>query len=422
MDHQYVVFLQEAMLAALGCTEPIALAYAAATGRKYLPADPSKILVRCSGNMIKNAKSVIVPHSGGLKGIAISSILGAIAGNPEKKLEVLTDVQEADIERAKSLEAERICTVEHAKGYTGLYIDTTMEAVGPNGKTHRSRVVIQNHHTSIVRIEQDETLVLDSPAEECVDVECDFSFVKIYEFASNGDITPLLPILHREIEYNEAIAKEGLTNPWGAQIGRSLYERAKKAGDQIGMEIAHAAAGSDARMSGCEMPVVINSGSGNQGMTVSLPIIERARKNGASQEELDRALIFANLIASYIKAHIGCLSAFCGAVSAASAALGGIAFLEKQPKEVVSETISNSLVTTGGMLCDGAKPSCAAKIATALHTAYAAYDQAKEGRSFVYGDGLVGKDLDHTIAAIGQVAREGMQSTDEQILQQMIQQ
>lgn len=414
MGKDYTNFFKSAMIPAFGCTEPIALAYAAAVGRKYIEKEPVSITVKCSGNLIKNARAVVVPNSGGLKGMEISTILGAVAGNPDKKLEVLTDVNKKDIQRADELNQKGICKIQLIPGLVGLYIDCSME----DQEGNQSRVVIQDAHTNIIKIEQNGKTVFEKDQEADDSMNPDFSFDEIYEFAKNCDLAPLQDVLDKMIEYNSRIAEEGLTNPWGAQVGKTLYDQ----GSQEDKEIAHAAAGSDARMSGCEMPVVINSGSGNQGMTLSLPIIERAKNINAPKEDLYRALIFSALIAEYQKQYVGKLSAFCGAASAAASAGGGLAFLEGQPKQVIADTISNALVTMAGLICDGAKPSCAAKIAISLKMAYTAYNQAKEGRSFVAGDGLVGKDIDATIRSIGRVAREGMEKTDIVILDEMMDQ
>lgn len=412
MADQYMDLLKREMLPAFGCTEPIALAYAAAKAKEVLGSEPTEILVRCSGNMIKNARSVVVPNSGGLIGIEISTLLGAIAGNPKKELEVLESVTPQDVEKAKKAWEAGVCQVEHDPEIPGLFIDTRMK----DQEGRSVRVVIHHEHTNITRIEKDGEILLDIDDKEREEQKINFSFYEIYEYAKSVDYSPLQDILDKEIELNTAIAKEGLKNDWGAGVGRTFFDT----GNVENQEIAFAAAGSDARMSGCEMPVVINSGSGNQGLTVSLPIIRRAKNIDAPREDLDRALIFANLLAEYQKSCIGRLSAYCGAVSAAASAAAGIAFLEGASEKIVAETTENALAVTSGMVCDGAKASCAAKIGASLSSAYRAYDQAKRGKSFHPGDGLVGVNVDDTIRAYGKMANQGMHATDEVILDEMM--
>lgn len=412
MTDKYMELLKREMLPAFGCTEPIALAYGAAKAKEVLAAEPVDILVRCSGNMIKNARSVVVPNSGGLIGIEISTLLGAIAGDPSKGLEVLEKVDPEKIEEAKRAWKAGVCRVEHDPEIAGLFIDTRMK----DKDGHTSRVVIHHEHTNITRIEKDGEILLDIDDKKRAEQQIDFSFHEIYEYAKNVDYSPLENILEKEIELNTAIAKEGLQNDWGVNVGQSFYET----GNEENQEIAYAAAGSDARMSGCEMPVVINSGSGNQGLTLSLPIICRAKNINATKDSLYRALIFANLLAEYQKSCIGRLSAYCGSVSAGAAAAAGIAFLEDAPEEVVAHTVENALAVTSGMVCDGAKASCAAKIAVSLSSAYRAYDQAKRGKSFKPGDGLIGINVDDTIRSYGKMANEGMHATDKVILDEMM--
>lgn len=412
MADKYMDLLKNEMLPAFGCTEPIALAYAAAKAKEVLGAEPTEILVRCSGNMIKNARSVVVPNSGGLIGIEISTLLGAIAGNPDKELEVLESVTPEDVEKAKKAWEAGVCQVDHDPEIAGLFIDTRMK--DKDGRS--SRVVIHHEHTNITRIEKDGEILLDVDDKEREEKRINFTFHDIYEYAKSVDYSPLQDILDKEIELNTAIAKEGLKNDWGAGVGRTFFDT----GNVENQEIAFAAAGSDARMSGCEMPVVINSGSGNQGLTVSLPIIRRAKNIDAPKEDLCRALIFANLLAEYQKSCIGRLSAYCGAVSAGASAAAGIAFLEGASEKVIADTTENALAVTSGMVCDGAKASCAAKIAASLSSAYRAYDQAKRGKSFQPGDGLVGVDVDDTIRAYGKMANQGMHTTDEVILNEMM--
>lgn len=410
--HPYFAFLSREMLPAFGCTEPIALAYAACEARSVLDAEPVRILVRCSGNLIKNAKSVLVPNANGRRGIAISAALGAMCLEPERKLQVLEQITPEQRKRAESLVDQGGCRVEHDANREGLYLSLTLW----DTDSHSARVVLSGEHTNIVRKERDGEVLFEKAEQDYAESYPSFSFADIYDFAKEADYTSILPLLDQEIRYNSAIGTEGLTRDWGSGIGKAILRE----GTAMAEEIAYAAAGSDARMSGCKLPVVINSGSGNQGMTVSLPIIRHAKYIHADEDKLYRALLFANLLAAYQKSYIGRLSAYCGAVSAAAASVAGVAFLDDATPEVIAETVVNSLAAVAGVLCDGAKPSCASKIALALRASYAAYEQAKEGRSFHTGDGMVATDVDATIRSIGRVAREGMAETDRVILQEML--
>lgn len=409
----YYEFLRKEMLAAFGCTEPVALALAAAKAKELLEVDPTKIVARCSGNIIKNTKAVIVPNTGGRKGIEIAVVVGAIAGDSSKDLEVLNNIPEDKILEADKLVREGICEVVLVEGIEGLYIDIQMWDKDGNN----SRIVVQNEHNNVIRATKNDVVIEENEEINESETEMDFSFDSIYNFSLNEDYGPIRDLLDMQIEYNLAIAEEGLRNEWGAGIGKSINEVAKSNKD-IG--IAYAAAGSDARMSGCELPVVINSGSGNQGLTVSLPVIKHAELENKTDEMRYRALIFSNLLAAYQKQGIGRLSAYCGVVSAASAALAGIAFLDEVDKEIIEQTIINGLAVTSGMICDGAKPSCAGKIAAAINTAYMGYNQAKTGRSYEEGDGVVRSNVDETIRSIGRIARYGMHDTDIEILNEMI--
>lgn len=410
--HPYLAFLSREMLPAFGCTEPIALAYAACEARAVLAAEPVRLLVRCSGNLIKNAKSVFVPNANGRRGIAISAALGAMCSEPERKLQVLEEITPKQRKRAEMLVDQGACCVQHDAEKEGLYIDLTLW----DAEEHWGRVILSGEHTNIVWKERDGKVLYQKTTQQEASIYPSFTFAEIYSFAKEADYSPIRPLFDQEITYNLAIGTEGLTHDWGCGIGKAILRE----GTAMAVEIAYAVAGSDARMSGCKLPVVINSGSGNQGMTVSLPIIRHAEHVHADEDKRYRSLLFANLLAAYQKAYIGRLSAYCGAVSAAAASVAGIAFMDDAPQEVIAETIINSLATSAGVVCDGAKPSCAAKIALALRTSYIAYEQAKEGRSFSVGDGLVASDVDATIRSIGRVAREGMAETDRVILQEMM--
>lgn len=418
MPIDYYEFLEQEMVPALGCTEPIAIAFAAAKCREVLALPPDQvcaITAQCSGNIIKNAKAVVVPNSGGEKGIESAVLLGMLGGRPEKQLEVLTDIDEADISRAKELKAAGLCQVMLVDGVAGLYIRIFMKA--ENGRS--AAVTLRDGHTRIVRIEKDgQTIWAAQEGEgEAEDETPGFSFDAIYDFAKTCDLSRLEAVLQREIDCNLALAEEGLRGDWGVGLGRFVYDNAKSNKDYA---IAYAAAGSDARMTGCQLPAVTNSGSGNQGLTVSLPVIKYAELEGLGREKMLRGLVFSNLMGEYQKQGIGKLSAYCGAVSAASAAVGAIAFMEDQPREIVQQTIINALATNSGIICDGAKSSCAGKIVSAINMAFMGYNQAKQGRSYRPGDGIVRDTFDETIRSIGRIARYGMSETDVTILREML--
>ena len=417
MFENFVDILEEELRPALGCTEPIAIALAAAKAKEVLGAMPEKLIAHCSGNIIKNVKGVTVPTTGNMKGIETSAILGAVGGDATKELEVLTSVKPEHIERTKALLAEKMCEVTLAKGVENLYIEMTAikgedEAV----------VIISDSHTNVIKIEKNKKVIFEKNAQEAkaqkILDRSNLSVKNIYEFANTVDVELVKPILDRQIKCNMEIAEEGMKNHYGAAVGRTLV---KHYGNDIkNIAKAYAAAGSDARMSGCVLPVVINSGSGNQGMTVSIPVILYARDLHVSQEKLYRALTLANLLAIHQKAGIGKLSAYCGAVSAACAAGAAIAYLHDEPFTVIKNTLVNSLANVSGIVCDGAKPSCAAKIASSLDAAIMGYIMAADGEAFEAGEGLVTTDIDTTIKNIGIMAKEGMRQTDVEILTLMI--
>lgn len=406
--------LLEKMVPAYGCTEPVALALAANRAKDLLGENPRKIHAILSGNIIKNANSVKVPGTEGRKGIEISLAVGAFMGDYRKKLEVISDIDKSKLAYMDELLSKGLVDVSLDHDKVGLYIDISME-----GESSRSEVIISDYHTNIVYESKNNQVVLDKRCEKRVEESIKkLNFDRIYDFAKNGDYSRLVDILNKEIAYNYAIAKEGVENPWGANIGKILLSEAN--GKPIEKYIAYTAAGSDARMAGCEKPVVINSGSGNQGVTVSVPIILYCEDNNCSRDSLYRGLIFANLIALYIKEGIGELSAYCGVVSAGAAAIAGLAFVKNEDKEIIKSTIINALATNSGLLCDGAKESCAAKIASSLKVANMAYIQAKTGNTFKSGDGIVSDDIDKMIERVGNIAQKGMRETDRVILNEMI--
>lgn len=409
----YIEFIKQECIPAFGCTEPIALAYGAALARDLLGEEPKKIIAKVSGNMIKNAKAVKVPGTEGRKGLEISLVCGALLGDASKELEVLSGVDKSQLSLCDEKIKEGMVEIHLAPNKTGLYIDIQLE-----GEENTSRVILDQSHTNVVRKEKNGEVIFEKPAAQVEGHDVELSFEKIYEFAKHGDYREIQNILDMEIEYNYDIALEGLKHPYGSNIGKIILEN--DTGSLSEKLVAYAAAGSDARMAGSEKPVIINSGSGNQGITVSVPIIVYAKEHNCPKEELYRALIFANLIGLYLKEGIGKLSAYCGVVSAASAAVCGIGYLRKEEKEVLKETLSNALAVNSGLICDGAKASCAMKIASSLRNAFLAYDQAKSNNSFLSGDGIVKPDLEQTIRTVGHIARYGMKTTDEVILKEML--
>ena len=411
----YISLLQKEMKPAFGCTEPIALAYAAAKATSVLDEFPNHIHARCSANIIKNVKSVVIPNSGGRKGLAAAAVLGTIVGHPERELEVLESATDEDRKWLSTLLEANFCTVELAEGVDNLYIEITATT-----DEHTAVVRIENAHTNITYVSVDGNVISETINEikEAESSTCPMTFDSIYEFAKAGDISGILPSIKQQVEYNTAISNEGLSNDYGANIGRLLLLDDESPSLETKCK-ARAAAGSDARMSGCPLPVVICSGSGNQGLTVSMPIITTAEELGKTDEELYRALVFANLLTLYVKSGIGKLSAYCGVVSAGIVSVAGIAFLKGDSKDIIEDTLVNGLVSLSGIVCDGAKPSCAGKIAISLDGAFMGYKQARLNKSYQKGDGLVAHSVDDTIKSIGVVA-QGMKETDVVILNEML--
>lgn len=413
---EYLAILKEELVPALGCTEPIAIAYGAAKAREVLGAMPDSIVVRCSGNIIKNVKAVIVPTTGNMKGIETSAVLGAVGGNADKKLEVLVDVTDEDLQKTRELLKKKICHVELLEGVSNLQI-IVEEKKGDD----TALVEIAFSHTNIVRIEKNGEVIFSKAMEASKATGTDRSLLNlkdIYEFAQTVQIDEIKDLIDRQVAYNMNIAKEGLTKNYGANVGSTIL---KYYGDDIRSRArALPAAGSDARMNGCVLPVMINSGSGNQGMTVSLPVVEFADYLFASKEAEYRALVLSNLVAIYQKNELGKLSAYCGAVSAATGAGAGIAYLHGAGFDVITETITNTLANVSGIVCDGAKASCAAKIASSVDAAIMAYYMAADHHSFRAGEGLVKEDAEATIKSFGRMGREGMRSTDVEILKIML--
>ena len=413
---QYLKILHEELIPAMGCTEPIAMAYAAAKAREVLGALPDKIDIVISGNIIKNVKSVIVPNTGGLKGITAAIAAGAVAGNADRQLEVLADVKEDEIPKiAQFMES---CAMTVMKSESDKLLDIDLHVYRGRDNV---RLRITDFHTNIVLIEKNGQVLLKKESTSADGGETDRGVLNvrdIIEFAESVDIEDVRDLLEKQIEYNCAISEEGLHGEYGASVGKTLLETR---GEDVRVRArAQAAAGSDARMSGCEMPVVIVSGSGNQGMTASLPVIVYARDMGASHERLLRALVVSNLITIHQKTPIGRLSAFCGAISAGCGAAAGVAWLTDGTYEAVSATITNTLGMISGTVCDGAKPSCATKIASAVEAGLLGFDLYEKGKGLHGGDGILKDNVEKTIESVGQLAREGMRETDTEILDIML--
>ena len=413
----YINVLKEELIPAMGCTEPIAIAYAGAIAREHLGCLPERVEIEVSGNIIKNVKSVIVPNTGGLRGIEVAAAAGIVAGDAAKELKVISEVStEAVAVIHKFLESTPI-TVNFSDSKKIFDIMITVY-----GNGHSAYVRICEFHTNIVEIREDDKYVLQKD----IAVEDSLGFTdrgfmnvqEIIEFADTARIEDVKDILDLQIECNVNISEEGLAGDYGANIGKVLLKTYGTDDVKIRAK-AKAAAGSDARMNGCEMPVVINSGSGNQGITASIPVIEHAKELGVSDEKRYRALLVSNLITIHLKSGIGRLSAYCGAVSAGCASGAGLAYLYGGGVDEVSHTIVNSLAITSGIICDGAKASCAAKIATAIDAGILGYHMYKEGQQFYGGDGIVSKGVENTIKNVGQLAKEGMSTTDQEILKIM---
>ncbi len=412
----YVQILREELIPAMGCTEPIAIAYAAARARELLGVLPESLSIRVSGNIIKNVKSVVVPHTDGLRGIASAAAAGALAGQAERGLEVLSEVKEAQIaEIRRYLEA---VPIEVLPADSELVFDIGITAFAGEESAF---VRLAGHHTNVVCMKKNESVLLERPVESgdsgLTDRSC-LSIAGICDFADRVRLEDVRELLCRQIEYNMAIAEEGLKHSYGANIGKTLLKN--HAGDLSCKMRAYAAAASDARMNGCEKPVIINSGSGNQGITASVPLIVFAQEKGLSEEELLRGLCVSNLVTVHLKTGIGRLSAYCGAVSAGCGAAAGVAYLQGGRYEMIAHTVVNALAMDSGIICDGAKASCAAKISSAIDAGLLGLEMYQNGDQFYGGDGLVKKGVENTIATIGKLAQAGMSETDKEIIRLMM--
>lgn len=413
----YVSILEEELLPAMGCTEPIAVAYAAALARQTLGVLPGEVDVRVSANIIKNVKSVVVPHTGGQRGIEAAVAAGIVAGDAARELEVIANVSEGAVQDMRNYLANTPIRVSQAD--SGFIFDIDIRV---SGGGHVARARLAGNHTNVILLSRDEETLFEREYHEQARAEQTdrtlLSVESIVAFADEVNVEDVRAVLERQIAFNTAISEEGLRGNWGASVGRvlltaygeSVHNRAKAA----------AAAGSDARMSGCELPVVINSGSGNQGMTASLPVIVYARELGATHEQLLRALVVSNLVTIHLKTGIGRLSAYCGATSAGCGAGAGICYLHGGRVYEISHTIVNAVAINSGMICDGAKASCAAKIASAVEAGLLGWQMQRQGTQFYGGDGIVTKGVENTIRNVGRVARLGMAETDREIISIMI--
>ncbi len=413
----YVRILEQELVPAMGCTEPIAVAYAAAVAAKELKQLPGTVRIIVSSNIIKNVKSVIVPNTGGLHGLEAAAAAGVIAGDPEKKLLVISQVtRQQQVQIAEYLKSAKF-TVEESQ--SGALFDIQIELEAGD---HKVVCHIAGEHTNIVRIEEDGNTVFDRAieSEEAGDGGDKqlLSVEKIVEFADRVDIRDIKEILDRQIRCNMDIAEEGLAHNYGARIGQVLLKA--RGDDVVTRAKAYAAAASDARMGGCEKPVVINSGSGNQGITASVPVVIYARELGVDQEQLYRALVVANLITLHLKSGIGPLSAYCGAISAGCGAAAGVTYLYGGKFREIAHTVVNAIAINSGVICDGAKASCAAKIASAVEAGLLGMEMFRQGSQFLGGDGIVSKGVENTIDNVSRLASEGMRKTDAEIIKIML--
>ncbi|MDO5755523.1 MAG: L-serine ammonia-lyase, iron-sulfur-dependent, subunit alpha [Tissierellia bacterium] len=408
--------LESNLIMALGCTEPIAIALTAAKAREVLGTMPERMVLTLSGNIIKNARSVTVPNSGGMKGIEAAASLGVIGGKPEKQLEVLADIKEEQWDRAK--EFQKNIQLKLGENCPDVYV----EALAISGK-EKALVKLAHEHNNICHIEKNGEILCSENLEASKDFENpDCSIRDIYQFVEEIDLKKhphIIELLDRQMKCNREIAHRGMEENYGANVGKTILSYQDPTDVKV-LAKAYAAAGSDARMGGCPLPVVINSGSGNQGVTVSVPVMVYGEMAGVDKDKLYRALLLSNLLAIHQKKFIGKLSAFCGVVSAAASSGAAIGYLMDFDFDQIAQIITTTIATTGGMVCDGAKASCATKISMAVENAILATEMVRRGNTLESGDGIVDVDVDHTIYNIGRMAKKGMKSTDREILEIMI--
>ncbi len=413
--------LHEEVVPAQGCTEPIAIAFVAAKAKEFLPPDETveKMVVRVSGNIIKNVKSVVVPGSGGMVGIEVAAAMGLLFGDASRDLMVISGITGEQMEEVRRWMRENLIEVVHENTPVNLYVLVELH-------TEKSciSVEIKHLHTNITKITRNREVVLEQPCNDAVfntstEQRRQLSVRTIYELAREIDIGRIRPLLEQVIRYNSAIAGEGLSGNWGVNIGKVIEEHITEGfyGDDVrNHAAAFAAAGSDARMSGCALPVMTTSGSGNQGMAASLALIDYAHRMGIDEEKLMRALFFSHLTTVHIKTQVGRLSAYCGVICSAAAVAGALCLINDQDFETVSHAIANTLGDVSGIICDGAKASCAMKISTTIYAAFDSYILATHGKYLHGGDGIVAHDIEETLEHIGRLAQDGMKTTDEVII------
>lgn len=412
--NKYLQTLKNELIPAQGCTEPISIAYCSALAQSMMHNEPSKVVIECSANIIKNVKSVVIPGTNGKKGIEVAAAIGIVAGDHERGLEVIANV--TDSERTQLNNFMDAISFKVIPSPTRIPLDVIVRL---SNEEESSEVRVAHTHTRVMHKIYNEKLKYKLQIDELFNQSNDYDFTvkEIVEFAQLVNLEEIEEIFEKQVSYNFEISERGLNEDYGANIGKvisvtcdtSVRNKAK----------ARAAAGSDARMNGCELPVVINSGSGNQGLTVSLPVIEYAKYLEVKEEELYRALVISNLCAMHMKSNIGVLSAFCGVISAGASAGGAIAYLQGGDYEAISATMSNALAITSGIICDGAKASCAAKIATGVEAGIFGYEMYKNGKNFKEGDGIISSDIEKTILNVGRIGKYGMSQTDEEILEIM---
>ena len=412
--NDYLQILKEELVPAMGCTEPIAIAYAAAKAREVLGKMPDKVVAKCSGNIIKNAMCVTVPNTGDLVGIKASSIIGVLAGDSSKELQVISEVGEEHINEANKLMNEDYCFVERLD--TDIQLHIVMEVYSENDS---AIVEIKYAHNNISKVIKNGEILFEGNEDpsKYLGVFIDRSILNvndIYEFANTVDIKDIKELLDKQIEYNISIAEEGLKGEYGVGIGKMLM---KCYPNSIVTKLkVYAAAASEARMSGSSLPVMTNSGSGNQGMATSIPVIIYAKEKGLSEELLYRGLVFSNLMTIHQKTGIGRLSAFCGAVSAGCASGAAITYLEGGTLDQINKTVTNTLAN----ISDGAKASCAAKIATSVDASMMGHYLAMEDQCYSANTGILKENIEKTITAVGRLGKEGMKETDKEILEIML--
>ena len=419
IERKVLNILEEEVVPAQGCTEPIAIAFTAAKAREILGQNVERVVIKVSGNMIKNVKSVVVPNSGGLVGIETSAAMGIVAGHSRRDLMVISDITSEEMVLVNAFLARNCIEVIHEETDAKLYVKVTVYA-----KEEEASVEIKHMHTNITQMSKNGVLILDRP---CNDTDFNsasedreiLNIERIYGMAHSIELAKISPLFEKVIELNSIIAHEGLEGVYGVNIGKIICDNIKKGfyGDDVrNRSAAFASAGSDARMSGCALPVMTTSGSGNQGMTSSLALIEYANFFKVEREKLIRALFFSHLATVHIKTNVGRLSAYCGVICSAAAVSGALAFINDETFEVVAHSISNTLGDVSGIICDGAKSSCAMKIATTIYAAFDAYMLARQGKYLHGGDGIIAHDIEKTLKNIGELSQDGMYITDKVII------